>query len=543
MKRLARTSLAFMALIAMMLISSCSKMPKTAKLIPDDAAVVVRIDAKTALESSGVASDDESKNKIKQILQKNEFKSAEFKEAVLDIIDNPANLGLDLRDPLFFYVADDGNDFALVGTVYSKDDFSSFLNKLSKEEECDKVKDNGDFNSFVNRRNILVFNDDAFIFSERSSDADEADFINKLKAKLDTNDAKGTMAESEYMNDLCKAEGFTQVLVNIKGLASHNKLNEALKMMPADMDIEKLAYMVCLGVDKDNIFMTCEALTQDEKMKEYFQQSASHIQAIPENLLQYATEEDAAMYLNFDLQAALKDNNIMDNLLKVLPDGEQKKTAQQVLSAIQGEGVFTFSDLNLEARVPTFSLYIKTKDDSFMSFFDQQFSKPGSGIESVGKYQYRIPISSSAYASFGLKDSQFYAVAGENAKPFQAKSSPFPSSRIKGKGMYCYLPASLLIKILNNIEISAVKSALDVIKLFEYAEGYYENGVKFVFNIHAKESSQGIIPTLFSALSKMAENFTPQSIDYEDVVVEDTNYVSEEDLAYEDTAIVDTIEW
>ena len=139
MKTIRNLSLLTLMAVAFLL-SSCSKTPKSAKLIPENANVVMRFDVKQIAEKSGLGKDDKIKNELKGELKKSGLpKTLQTKmEAILDA---PAKSGVDLREPIFAYVvAAPKPKVGIVGSVLDAKEFESLINDVSKEMGGEQLK-------------------------------------------------------------------------------------------------------------------------------------------------------------------------------------------------------------------------------------------------------------------------------------------------------------------------------------------------------------------------------------------------------------------
>lgn len=517
MKKIQKNLWMLMAIMVVVLVSSCSKVPKSAKLIPSDAAVVVRMDVKGAMEQSGVGDDSGIKDRLKKAIKDADM-GKKLTDAVVGVIDDPVTLGLDLRDPVFFYATDKGK-VAFVGSVYKKDSFTEFLNVCSKEMDGDKVKEKDDYCTLVDGRSILVYNDDMFYFGERQYSEDEDDFIKEVKELFEAKDAKNTMAESENMKALCKADGFVQTLINMEAIASMKEFKEVAKMMPGDLDLGKLAYIFTFGIDNDKATFTAELLTQDEKWLEYIDNSYSCNKDINPELLKYASEDGAAIFLDVNMTEYMKKMDF-DAMLKQMPD-EARKMARKFLDAIDGEAVFAFNDFDMENEYPTLSMYVKLTDESIKKTLEENLFN---NMEADGSNQWKMPIAYGkkedpfwggytrdydnpvAYLTAGVKNSQLYVLTGADNKPFAKAGKAFPESLVKGKGAYMYLSAKLITNILSKVDNPYAKAALDIVKVFDYAECYSEGKAKGVLNIYGKNKGKNIVSEFVKAVTSFVES-------------------------------------
>ena len=136
-------------LLAVLALSSCSKVPSSARLIPKDASCVMRIDVKQIAEKAEGKGD----GNLKQLL-KDEIKDAgmsrQATDLLLAIIDKPKKLGIDLRDPVFAYYRDAqpkgwdsmfGDTEVMENEEEADDSISISPNDIDEETEATEMTD------------------------------------------------------------------------------------------------------------------------------------------------------------------------------------------------------------------------------------------------------------------------------------------------------------------------------------------------------------------------------------------------------------------
>ena len=81
--------LSLWAMLAVLLLASCTRIPKYVKVIPADATVVMRIDVEQLAEKSGFGDDSKTKQKLTEALKEADL-SREAREKAEAILDDPA---------------------------------------------------------------------------------------------------------------------------------------------------------------------------------------------------------------------------------------------------------------------------------------------------------------------------------------------------------------------------------------------------------------------------------------------------------------------
>lgn len=530
-------SYAMLALVAMMVVfvSSCSKVPKYAKLISDDAAVVVSMNINKGAENTGVDKNSDLKLKIKKQI-KNSGVSKKLSNMMCEIVDEPEKLGLDLRDPLLFSVSPKSEP-VLVGAVYSTDDFTNVLNLMAKEADGEKVRQKGDYWIYNSGSMVLVYNKDWFYLGSKKYDQDVDDFVSDVKDLFEQQNTKGTMLESENMKAMCSADGFVQMLIQFKGLSDIREVKEAAKNMPDDIDLDDIAILGDFNIKGADITLSAEVISDKKETKEKLDKYADYLKDINQNMLQYCDEEGAAMFMNIDFQQALEASDI-SNALKML-DEDTRKDVRKILESIVGEGVIACNNIDMENGNPYISAYCKVSDNSFIKLVERNM---GSDVISEGSNKYSIPFryyygEPSFFTTLGYDGDVIYCVTGDRGASLKAAKRSLSSDHAKGKGFYAYLSAKFVTNILKNIDDPEAKLCKDVANLFTYAEAYYESGTKAVVKLHAKNDDfvSTLIKTLTNAVGEL-QGMSDYAVDYEDV---DTVDSAEVDYAIADTVAVD----
>lgn len=528
-----------LALVAMMVafVSSCSKVPKYAKLIPDDAPVVVSMDINKGAKSTGVDNNSDLKSKIKKQI-KDSGVSKKLSNLMCEIVDDPAKLGLDLRDPLLFALASK-NDPVLTGAVYNAEDFTEVLNQIAKENDGEKVKQKGDYWLFNIGSTVLVYNKDWFYLGDKKFSQDVDDYFDDVKDLFEKESTKGTMLESENMKAMCSADGFVQMLVQLKGFSDMREIKEVAKSMPDGIELDDIAILADFNIDGTDITLTGEVISEKKETKEKLDQYMDYLKDINQNMLQYCDAEGAGMFWNVDFQKAMEVSDI-SNALKMLGE-DTRKDVKKIMESIVGEGVIACNSIDMENGYPYISAYCKVSDDSFIKVLEKNL---GEGVTSEGTHKYSFPVKyvygePSFFTFFGYDSDVMYCVTGEKGASLKPAKKPLSADYAKGKGLYAYLSAKFVTNALKEVDNPQAKVCKDIADLFTFAELYYESGTKGVLKLHAKNADfvSSLIKTITNAVEELQS--APAYNEYEDI---DTVAVYD-DYAYADSVAYDEYDY
>lgn len=255
-------------LLVAVLLASCSKsVPDYAKLIPEDAGMVIRIDIKQISKKSGFGDNDKLKAKIEKALKQQ--LDGKIKDKFMAILDNPAEAGLDLRDPVFIYINTEADEVGMVGAVYKAEKFEDLINVIANEGGLEKVKKTGDqYYTFYNDV-LLTFTDDWFYFGPIRDD--DAQKTAKAVAKS-YESGKKSIVDNEGFQQMCEKEGILQLFILGNWLYEHS---EAI-----GMGHECPEY--CEPLDEDDEPMTCyiDPFNYFNDVKEMFEIDINDLAAI-----------------------------------------------------------------------------------------------------------------------------------------------------------------------------------------------------------------------------------------------------------------------
>ena len=200
----------FPLLVAVLVLSSCCKtVPNYTKLIPEEADVVIRLDIRQMSKKSGLTGNDKMMKKAEEFI-KSEF-TGKVREKMLAIFNDPAEAGLDLRDPVFLYfVSGPENNFGIVGAIWKADRFTELLNVLAGEMGTEKVH-TGDIN-YVRLSNVMLcYNDDWFCFTPTDEEVDAKAQAQAIVKRYES-DSK-SIADNAGFRKMCEKRGLAQVFI------------------------------------------------------------------------------------------------------------------------------------------------------------------------------------------------------------------------------------------------------------------------------------------------------------------------------------------
>ena len=411
-------SLLYMLLVAVFVLSSCSKSAKqTAKFIPEDAAVV-SIDVKQILEKGKIADNAELKKKLQEGMEQG-VKNQETKDLIKKIMEDPTKTGIDQSEPIFGFYADNNSKQGAVATFANKKDGIQY------------IEDN---------KTIVAFDDATFIISDSYS-------LDEIIAKFKNDDTKGTMAESDDFAKLLEAKGFIKALIPmtlVEGQLGNNK-----NLLPESVELKDLSLILNLTTDKGEAKLGFECIAKSDAWKKYIKESTEMCGKISGDYLKYLPKGAFMMYANINGKKLFE----MLDKEKYIDDagvtGEQKNMVKKIMEAIDGD--FALGLGNIEGEKPEVAAYLKTKDATIADLAKEQ------GLEAME-------------VEFGFKDGATYAAYG--TKAFTEAKGGFDKSAVSGRRVYLFCDIATIAKVAGTVGGDAAGAAGAASEYIKTAELY-----------------------------------------------------------------------
>ena len=532
------------AFLLTMLLSSCSKMPKYSKLIPDDAYVLVRFDVKQILEKSELADNSDAKKEMRKALKESNLRK-ETREKIEEIISNPLNLGLDLRDPVVFYVTPQGHrmNSVLVGSVYDDDDFASFLNTMAKEADVEKVKTKNDLSYIYFGRTAVYFDDESFYIAEVPFGADEDDCRRDVQDLFQNKDEKGTMAAAQKMTELCSRNGIVQLMIT--GDALEEMARKESELRDLDLDLSKIDLLADLEMNDGECSITGEVLTDDAQWKEELDNMAACAQKIDGSLFKYLPQSGLNMLCGIDgekIWDALEE----DGLFKQMK-GEDRRMFRKMLCSAKGNMAWSLYDIDTtHGSNPVMVGYMQTTDNSIVKAFQESNRSEtvaGGLYREVFSHSYDYDYETgdmnsvvSSWMVYGCKNNVSGFAVGYDPKPFTPMTKAFTGRDAEGKLFYACCDANFISRMAGkmNGNKEMKEYVQKQLKQYDYTEMYLDKPGKLVWKLYLTDKKANPLALLTQSCVDLVKELR-------DGMFRNDSYDSYDDYSYDDLAELDTL--
>lgn len=267
-------------LIAALMLSSCSKQEvKEGNIIPKDAAFVTCIDFGSIWEK-GEMDKLNDLGSIKEMRQMLQNQNPSLDKFVGELLQDPSSSGIDMKDNLLYFSANQNKDVIYVMTCKMKDAdaFESFFKKTTvmaggREEDVKFEKDSKSGLSYMDIGGLIIaYNDDRFlsVWPEGRARISLLDYANDLLNM----DEKQSIATSESFNEYWKNRGdFSYYMdfanfMNIMDNSSNKEFSYALALLPKDFSeaFDKMSLYYAVSFEKGAIEIKSETIGVPESI-------------------------------------------------------------------------------------------------------------------------------------------------------------------------------------------------------------------------------------------------------------------------------------
>lgn len=499
---------------------ACNRVPKNARLLDENAIVVVKIDPKQMMKKSGLAGDSKAKDELQKLIKKYAKDEAKF---INELIDDPGKTGFDFSDPMFFSFSggDSEQDVRFVGSVKDDKDLTKFLEKLNEKSGGDvEIEESDGYHclldySYEGGYSALVYNDDYFMYrgyrkwgSGKESKMDAEDIIDDVKDIFEgKNDNK--LLDDDAFKKMCKRDGVAQLLVRGKGLADIKGLEKQLgEALPDGCELADISYLLDTEINDGEVVVTGEFLLGSDEWEKAFKESEEYFGEINAEYADYISKDKAMLVVNLNGEKIV--DKVGDTDAKKEMGSRYWKIFSEIFETINGDIAFVLNDISDNSDIPTISAYAHTQNNKLISFIANALEEDGAPVESNGKNSYTVDLPKNGTLLFGYDNKASYFVMGQNSpKAFGKVKKPFEKGDIKGRGIYAFFNFAVLSKLDKIIDETAedeaplIKVAFKYLdKLFDYAEFYFENNQKFVLRLVSENKDQTPIEVMIENLNK-----------------------------------------
>ena len=503
-------------MLAVLMLASCSK-EQGARLIPDDAFVVIRLNVMKTMESTGMKGDDTSmKTQIEKLI-KSAGLEKEVREKLMELIDDPTSSGIDFTEPVYLYLSGGGRDGfegGVTGTTASKGDLADIVKMLGDMNDditLEDYKSDGVQYARIDRGTVLIFNSDWFFIGpiDRSEDWEDA-AESTIEDLLERASGNNNIGEHPAFQQMCERKGLMQVGIFGSGIENMPIPSEVTSSLPDDCELKDVAGIMDLAINNGEIVMECEGMPMSEAWEK--QWNLLDYKEIEKSQAKYADADGALAIVNIDpkgifdyVKAFARNAGVRTR------DLERLDELKPIFNAFTGKGMVAVNNWD-ENDGPEIVAYVGTKNTKLL---DQLVGEGSDDVMSVGNNEYRIPIdydydyndsigdwvmTATKFMQAGWKNDQTYFLMNTDDEPFTTPRKAFTD--VKGIGAYARTSGRLLGDAVSTIDYDMDQAGQFCADIVDYIELYMESPTKYVFRIATKKKDKSPIVAIIDYVKK-----------------------------------------
>ena len=411
------------AVVLLACLASCSDTPKYARVIAKDAHLVASINVKQMAEKAQGDNGQKVNEALLKQLEQQGF-SAELQSKAKEIVNDPAEAGIDLRKPVLVFVDDMQKETGgMVAALHDADKFAELCNAMAKQGGLDPVKQEDDVRTLaIDDQVAVAFNDDMMLVYANNK---HGDVMAEAKRRLLAEEGESVLERDDF-KQMCKATSDAQLLVSGQviedGSVDAEKFKEAL---PADMKPEDFSVLVELNSEKGQLVLSAQLICLTDVAQKAVEKYGDALGSIQGDLMDYVPASSL-----FVLSANLKGDGLKELLLPVMKkqgslSSEQEKLAGQVMESLKGDAVLSVNSFDL-SQGPEVFLIAKVDDEKQMK--EAVAKLGGAALEEVEPGQYSM----GGNTYLGVKNGLFYASSKQPVLSMTKPKEAADASRFKG---------------------------------------------------------------------------------------------------------------
>lgn len=442
------------------LLNSCSSNSGT-DILPEDALLVMSVDVKNTLASTGDNINKELNGSIKDFINYMELSRTD-EDKLCEIVDNPMSSGIDLAKPIYLTI-DEEENVIITGLVKNIQNFEEMLDPIASIYDT-RIKDISSDIKYVNIEDMIVmFNNTYFAIRSLSYYDEEDDVIDEMHNMFTQ---KNNFTNTKSYQNLQAENGLIKMVVTPE-IYRTDFYDEIIDDAYDELGIDLSEYYkimkdaittIALNAQNGNVTLVSNVdyITEEAKMK--MEEYLSVIGNIDGTHLPYV--EDNAIFTIATNFNGNKLWNLISDLLEDLDifSNSELVEIENIIKSFDGDVTLTADSkllyIDYEA-VPEIKLYAATKDNGVVNtvselaeeIFDVEKNGENEWIASIEDYYSDEEI---GYMTLGYdKNTSYFLLKEKKTKALETADNQTSKSLYTGNNLSARfnVPAFLDTKI------------------------------------------------------------------------------------------------
>ena len=503
------------------LIVSCGGGADYRNVLPADAFVTMSVNSASLVEKSGAC--DAGRNpllvRVKAELEKSAELSAEEKEYLFSLLENPGESGLDLKKDLFVFMSMEGGtpqnpdmSFGLLFPVGDRAKLDALIARVNEKSGTEAVTEGGvsvvKIGEEAAGSGVCAYNDAAlmlYFVSDSSRDIEDA--VRALFAQKQGESLMGDKAAAAQLSE----RNDINVVMSYAGMAPMMN-NPMVSSMPV-MDALKGAMMLgSANFEKGRVVFDAAMVYKDKASEQKMADFYAYVKPQTGDLLRYVSANCIGA-VSYGL-----DGEKLYAMLAAMPGYGMmvgNPMVKQVLDAFDGDLLVSFSGMTADGRYPMASLLAQVKDPAVLQTIVANLA--GMPVQQTGEGAYSIGMGG-VTVSFGVEDKVLYVTTDAIVKSAldgaEIESLASRAQIFKGQSGTFYLDFgglnTLIARMTAGNDTLPTEIAISVLGIFDNLEacGTMDGG-KAVVNMADKE--QNSLKSICDMTRELIGRYAPEA--------------------------------
>lgn len=440
--------------VLIVFLASCSKKAEYVNAIPADASAVVSIDLKSLAEKAGLDGKDNEAMKQKMLdALKNDLTAASFQH-LEKIIKSPAESGIDIKSPLYFFNSVSFPYPTVVAKVGSIDNLRKSIEVMAKEQISQPIAE-GDGYSFalVGSDNLLAFNETTALFvgvhGTSQMDAAKEAITGLLKQTTDNSINKNVAFQK-----MQKSKGDVTFFASMDAIPE-TYAQEINIGIPSEINLKDVSIIGGLSFEKGKIAINFETYSENEQVNALLKKQEKAYKELNNIFLKNFPESTLAFFNigtnGEELYNLLVNNQEFRNNVSIAKADEVKK----LFNSFNGDISVGLINVTMSNSL-TFVAYAEvTNGDALKTIYakkNQLGLSKGEDILQLSENEY-VYKTKGMNIFFGVRGKELYATNDELlykniGKPVDKSVADAPyASEMKGKSMFFVVNANAILEL------------------------------------------------------------------------------------------------
>lgn len=390
--------------LAVLVLCSCSKSDYV-NTIPANSSFVASVNLANIATDADLANSkllDLSKSGLSLLI------SGKSQDKIKGYIDNPADMGIDFREPAYAFKTD-GECYGMTMKVASKGNLQDFIDLLADQGLCTKATEKDDvFNGRLLDDIVYAFNGNTLLLLSNLGGG-SASMTKQLATQLISQDKDNSFASTPAFDKLESQRGDIKLYSNLAA-APASFSNNISTFLPKTIKRSDLETVGSISFDNGSATLSSTIWSDKPEVQKLIDDVSKNLRMIDREFIDAPTEDFflwATVGVNGEwLLNALKENKEAKQMLFMIERGID---IEQMIRTIDGDltVILPHSAFNNFDKKSDMMAFAQIKNSKFLDdvdYWQRSMKEYGMTMRSVGTHDYQLTLDDGTTVNWGVDD-------------------------------------------------------------------------------------------------------------------------------------------